>query len=127
MRIVQWIAVATIFAAIGHQHANAQNLTSSPSTQAVEQETKKGSGPTTKEILTDAAVIALIIAASIAAYKAMGKPCACPEDMTSNGRRCGKNSAWYREGGYRPLCRLDDVTPEMISAYRTRKVVPGLK
>jgi hypothetical protein len=37
--------------------------------------------------LTDAAVIALIIAGSIAAYKAMGKPCACPSDLMRNWPR----------------------------------------
>ena len=53
----------------------------------------------TEEFLTDAAVALLIVAASIATYKATGRPCACPEDTMRNGRRCGGNSAWSRPGG----------------------------
>ena len=34
-------------------------------------------------------MIALIIAGSIALYKAHGKPCACPSDTMRNGRPCG--------------------------------------
>src|ERR1700704_4400337 len=79
------------------------------------------------EILTEAAIVALIIAGSIAAYKAMGKPCACPEDTMRNGRRCGGNSAWPRPGGYKPLCYVTDVTASMISAYRATKAIPALK
>jgi hypothetical protein len=81
----------------------------------------------TTEQLTDAAVIALIIAASIGAYKALGKPCACPEDTMRNGRRCGGNSAWSRPGGYKPLCYPTDVTAAMIGAYRATKAIPPLR
>lgn len=80
-----------------------------------------------KEVLTDAAIIAAIIVASVAAYKAKGKPCACPEDRMRNGRRCGGSSAWARDGGYKPICFPTDVTSAMIEDYRLRKVVPGLK
>ena len=79
------------------------------------------------ETLTDVAVIALIIAGSIAAYKAMGKPCACPSDLMRNGRPCGGNSAWSRGGGFRPICFADDVSPAMISAYRATKAIPALR
>jgi hypothetical protein len=75
----------------------------------------------TQELLTDAAVVAAMIAASIANYKSMGKPCPCPEDKTANGRSCGGNSAWSRPGGYKPLCYPTDVTPDMILAYRKKK------
>lgn len=74
----------------------------------------------TKELLTDAAIVALLIAASIASYKSMGKPCACPEDTMRNGRRCGGNSAWARAAGYKPLCYPTDVTGAMIDAYRSK-------
>lgn len=84
-------------------------------------------GSTAKEVLTDAAIAALIIGASIAAYKAMGKPCACPEDTMRNGRRCGGNSAYSRGGGYKPLCYPTDITAGMISAYRATKAVPSLR
>jgi hypothetical protein len=81
----------------------------------------------TKELLTEAAIIAAIIAASIAEYKAMGKPCACPEDTMRNGRRCGGVSAWSRPGGYKPLCYLADVTAPMIASYRATNKIPPLK
>lgn len=77
-----------------------------------------------KEVLDGAAIAALIIAGSIAAYKAMGRPCACPDDKTRNGQRCGGRSAWSKPGGARPLCFPSDVTSDMISAYRVSKAVP---
>ncbi len=83
--------------------------------------------PQTKEILTDAAIIALVIAASIAAYKAMGKPCACPNDTMRNGRACGGNSAYLKPNGYKPLCNITDITPTMIAAYRATKQIPGIR
>lgn len=81
---------------------------------------------TQREILDDAAIAALIIAGSVAMYKAMGRPCACPADQTRNGQRCGGRSAWSKAGGARPLCFPSDVTPDMISAYRVSKAVPPL-
>ena len=81
----------------------------------------------TKEVLTDAAIIALLIAASVAAYKAMGKPCACPSDTARNGSACGGRSAWSRAGGFKPLCFATDITPAMIAAYRATKAVPPLR
>jgi hypothetical protein len=79
---------------------------------------------TTKEILTDAAIAALIIAGSIALYKATGHPCACPSDTMRNGRACGGRSAWSKAGGAKPLCFPTDITSEMISAYRATKAIP---
>jgi hypothetical protein len=81
-------------------------------------------GTEQKEVLDDVAIAALIIAGSIAAYKAMGRPCACPDDQTRNGQRCGGRSAWSKPGGARPLCFPSDVTSDMISAYRVSKAVP---
>ena len=81
----------------------------------------------TKEYLTDAVVAAMIIAASISAYKASGRPCACPDDMMRNGRRCGGNSAWARAGGAKPLCFISDITASMINAFRATKSVPSLR
>jgi hypothetical protein len=79
-------------------------------------------GMTTKEVLTDVAIAALVIAGSIAIYKSTGRPCACPEDRMSNGRACGGNSAYKRPGGARPLCYVTDITTSMIAAYRASKV-----
>lgn len=82
------------------------------------------SDTTTKEILADAAIAALIIAGSIALYKARGRPCACPSDTMRNGHACGGRSAWSKAGGAKPLCFPTDITSEMISAYRATKAIP---
>jgi hypothetical protein len=81
----------------------------------------------TRDLLTDAAIVAILVAASISAYKARGGPCACPDDRMSNGRRCGGNSAWSRSGGYEPFCFPTDITAAMIRAYREHKEIPGLR
>ena len=83
-------------------------------------------GITTKEALTDAAIVVLIIAASIAAYKALGKPCACPSDTAKNGSSCGARSAHSRAGGYKPLCFPTDITGPMIPSYRATKTIPPI-
>jgi len=68
---------------------------------------------------SDAAVVAAIIAASIAAYRAGGKgPCACPDDVDRGGRRCGRRSAHSRGGGWTVLCSPADVTSDMVAAWR---------
>ncbi len=58
-----------------------------------------------------------IIESSIQGYS--GK-CTCPYSLKSNGRRCGKMSAYSKKGGYVPVCYPSDVTPEMIERYRKR-------
>src|SRR5262245_20714309 len=74
--------------------ALAENFPSTGSREQGNEQTKPKStiGERAREVLTDAAVVALIVAASVAAYKAMGRPCACPNDTMRNGRRCGGNS-----------------------------------
>lgn len=79
---------------------------------------------TTKEVVADAVIVGLIIAGSIALYKARGRPCACPSDTMRNGRACGSRSAWSKAGGAKPLCFPTDITSEMISAYRATKAIP---
>lgn len=76
-----------------------------------------------KEALTDAAIIAALIATSIAAYRSGGPgPCACPDDRDRGGRRCGRRSAHSRAGGWKVLCYPSDVSAAMISAYRKQKM-----
>lgn len=58
-----------------------------------------------------------IIAESIAEYPG---PCACPFNQARNGSSCGKRSAWSKPGGYSPICYADEVTPEMVKAWRKR-------
>lgn len=75
-----------------------------------------------KERMTDAAVAAAIVAASIALYKSSsGGPCACPYDRARNGSSCGKRSAHDRSGGYDVTCYPHEVTAGMISGWRKAK------
>jgi hypothetical protein len=68
--------------------------------------------------LTAAAIAVLIVNESRDEYYATGHPCACPDDVTRNGRSCGKMSAYTRPGGAHPLCSPADVTAGMIEDYR---------
>lgn len=71
-----------------------------------------------KEVrVTDASIVQMIIQDSIDGYSGN---CPCPYNAARNGSRCGKRSAYSREGGYAPLCFKEDVTKEMISEYRAR-------
>lgn len=76
--------------------------------------------------LTDIAIMALIIAATVATYKSTGKPCACPADKASNGSSCGGRSAWSRPGGAKPKCFPTDISADMIKAYRATKAIPAV-
>jgi hypothetical protein len=64
---------------------------------------------------TDAQIKEELIAQSIAAYPGR---CPCPYNLAKNGSRCGKRSAWSKAGGHSPLCYPEDVTEEMIEAYK---------
>ena len=82
----------------------------------------EGKTTTAKVVLTDAAIVAAIIAASIAAYRAGGPgPCACPSDVDRGGHSCGRRSAHDRAGGWTVYCSVADVSKEMIDAYRRAK------
>jgi hypothetical protein len=71
-------------------------------------------------ILSAAAIAALLVQASRQNYYATGHPCACPDDVMRNGRRCGSRSAYSRPGGASPLCYVSDITSDMIEQYRQR-------
>ena len=68
--------------------------------------------------LSDAQIATLIIKASRDAYYRTGHPCACPDDLTRNGSRCGGRSAYSRPGGAAPKCYPKDVTAAEIVAYK---------
>lgn len=72
-------------------------------------------GEKPKPRLSDAQVRQLLIEESIAAYSGN---CPCPYSTMSNGRQCGRRSAYSRPGGEAPLCYAKDVTAEMVKAYR---------
>ena len=67
--------------------------------------------------LSDAEIRKRIIAESIEAYSGN---CPCPYNLASNGSRCGRRSAYDREGGDAPLCYPRDVSDEMVAQYRER-------
>lgn len=68
-----------------------------------------------KKPLSDARIRALLIEESIASYSGN---CPCPYSTARNGSRCGKRSAYSREGGAAPLCYPKDVSDEMVREYR---------
>lgn len=76
-------------------------------------ESKAANGP--QKRISDAQITKLLIDESIAAYDGN---CPCPYSRARNGSRCGKRSAYSREGGAAPLCYPSDVTAEMVQAYR---------
>lgn len=67
--------------------------------------------------LSEAQVKKVLIEESIDAYQGS---CPCPYSRARNGSRCGKRSAYDREGGAAPLCFAGDVTAEMVAEYRAR-------
>jgi hypothetical protein len=64
---------------------------------------------------SDAQIKQLLIDESIAAYSGN---CPCPYNTARNGSRCGRRSAYSREGGEAPLCYPKDVSAEMVKEYR---------
>ncbi|SDX09830.1 hypothetical protein SAMN05444064_112131 [Pseudomonas syringae] len=66
---------------------------------------------------SDASLVKAIIQESIDNYSGN---CPCPYNSARNGSRCGKRSAYSREGGEAPVCFKEDVSKEMISEYRRR-------
>jgi hypothetical protein len=67
---------------------------------------------------TDAQIRQILIDESIAAYSGS---CPCPYSTARNGSRCGRRSAYSREGGAAPLCYPKDVTDEMVKTYRDER------
>ncbi|WP_439849748.1 hypothetical protein ACTACG_13705 [Pseudomonas syringae] len=67
--------------------------------------------------VTDASIVKAIIQESTDSYSGN---CPCPYNSARNGSRCGKRSAYSREGGEEPTCYKEDVTKEMINDYRRR-------
>jgi hypothetical protein len=45
--------------------------------------------------------------------------CPCPYNTDRAGRRCGRRSAYSREGGYGPKCYPGDVSSEDIAVFRS--------
>jgi hypothetical protein len=64
---------------------------------------------------TDAEIRQRIIQQSIDDYAGT---CACPYSRMKNGSKCGKRSAYSRQGGDAPLCYPGDVSDDMVRQYR---------
>jgi hypothetical protein len=73
--------------------------------------------PSGRSQLSDEQVKQEVIRESIESYPGN---CPCPENRASNGSRCGKRSAWSKAGGYAPICYENEVSKEMIEAWRNR-------
>jgi hypothetical protein len=73
-----------------------------------------------EDLRSDNEIAKAIVQESRQQYYSTGHPCACPDDVMRNGRRCGNVSAYVRPGGAEPLCYVSDVTKGMIDAYRVR-------
>lgn len=58
-----------------------------------------------------------IIKESISGYPGN---CPCPYNTARNGSKCGKRSAWSRDGGYSPICYEKEVTSQMIESWKKR-------
>ena len=66
-----------------------------------------------------------MIKESIANYP--GK-CPCPYSIMSNGKKCGKRSAYSKPGGYEPLCYLSDITDiknDSVDIQQKIRIVDG--
>lgn len=66
-----------------------------------------------------------MIEESIANYP--GK-CPCPYSIMSNGKKCGKRSAYSKPGGYEPLCYISDITGDKENDAKTQaqiRIVDG--
>jgi hypothetical protein len=92
---------------------NAQSAKSSATNQPSTQ-------PATGAIRTAAAIAAMLVQESRNAYYASGRPCACPDDLMRNGRRCGGNSAYSRPGGAALYCYVSDVPLAVIQRHQAR-------
>lgn len=102
------LASVAVFAPVDAARADAALPLQSGAPPAKEGKTKK-KGP------SDAQIRQILIDESIAAYSGN---CPCPYNTARNGSRCGRRSAYSREGGAAPLCYPKDVTAEMVQAWR---------
>lgn len=60
-----------------------------------------------------------VIQDSISQYP--GK-CPCPYSIMSNGKKCGKRSAYSKPGGYEPLCYVSDILKKKNSGNVQKKI-----
>jgi hypothetical protein len=75
------------------------------------------------EALTDAEVRQVIIRESVNSYPGN---CPCPWNADRAGRRCGKRSAYFRPGGYAPVCFAHEISDEQVRAFRESRQIEKL-
>lgn len=46
--------------------------------------------------------------------------CPCPYSVMSNGRKCGKRSAYSRPGGFAPICYARDISDNEAKKYLSK-------
>lgn len=73
--------------------------------------------PSFAESISDSQIRKILIQQSTTAYPGN---CPCPYFTDRAGRSCGRRSAYSKPGGYSPLCYDEDVTQDMIKAYKLR-------
>lgn len=49
--------------------------------------------------------------------------CPCPYSIMSNGKKCGKRSAYSKPGGYEPLCYVSDITGGAENYVKTQALI----
>jgi hypothetical protein len=74
--------------------SQAQNTSPEKSASALAPSPMPSNAKSTAEVLTAAAIVALIVAESRRAYHARGKPCACPDDSMRNLRCSLAQKIW---------------------------------
>lgn len=110
-----WVEVRHPISAVEGWMSTRRLTAKRPSVDDELEEKPKQKPPSKIEILTDAAIIARLIALDAASYSGN---CRCPENTDRAGRRCGGRSAHSRAGGRAPLCYPSDVSPGAIAAFR---------
>lgn len=67
--------------------------------------------------LTDAEIRDQMIQESAQSYAGA---CPCPYSATRNGSRCGGRSAYSKPGGASPLCYPQDISENLLRAYKQK-------
>lgn len=112
-----WVEVRHPIKAIEGWVSVRRLTTTRPLPDRDEEDEPKPKKPSKIDVLSDAAIIARLIALDASSYSGN---CRCPENTDRAGRRCGARSAHSRAGGYAPLCYPSDVSREAIMAFRAR-------
>lgn len=73
--------------------------------------------PAADPALSDDKIRDILIERSIASYSGN---CPCPHFLDAAGRKCGRRSAYSKPGGASPLCYREDVSEEMVEAFRRK-------